>query len=91
VLDKQKADTRKVWDRIADMKRKKRHMVRAHLLFSKLSPLQCHPAVSSAAHHLEVCAVAKICSIRDNFVVHNKTVWVIIIANSNAKYVKTYL
>jgi len=50
-------------------------MVRVHLLFSRISPLQCHPPVSSAAHHLEVFAVAKICSIRDNFVVHNNTVW----------------
>jgi hypothetical protein len=50
-------------------------MVRLHLLISKISPLLVHPAVSCAAHHLQVCAVAKICSICDTFLVHNKAVW----------------
>ena len=50
-------------------------MVEPHLLFGRIFPLLGHPAISSAAHHLEVCAVTKICSIRDNFVVHNKTMW----------------
>ena len=42
-------------------------MVETHLLFSRISSLLGHAAISSAAHHIEVCAVAKICSIHDNF------------------------